>query len=70
MFEQNILTFNPGWSARAEELASFTDIRELQARLEQKGVTLLSKADPATEGPASFTLADPDGNVILVDQHR
>jgi len=70
MFEQNILTFNPGWSPAAEELESFTDIRELQRRLEEQGVTLLSRADPATEGPASFTLADPDGNVILVDQHR
>lgn len=70
MFEQNILTFNPGWSPHAENLEAFTDVRELQAALEAKGVALLSKADSSTEGPASFTLADPDGNVILVDQHR
>ena len=29
MFERNILTFNPGWDANAQKLATFTDIREL-----------------------------------------
>ncbi len=69
MFEKNMLTFNPGWSHTAAPLPEFTDVRELQRRLEAKGVTLTTRADPATTGPASFVLADPDGNVILVDQH-
>jgi lactoylglutathione lyase len=70
MFEKNMLTFNPGWDQNAENLESFTDIRELQAQLKAKGVKLLTEADEASEGPASFTIEDPDGNPILVDQHR
>jgi len=70
MFEGNILTFNPGWDSDAQELASFTDVRELQRQLKAAGLTLTSEADESTTGPASFTLVDPDGNAILVDQHR
>ncbi|MCA8943630.1 MAG: VOC family protein [Planctomycetes bacterium] len=70
MFEGNLLTFNPGWDHRKEHLDEFTDVRELQRRLEAQGVQLHSRADESTTGPASFTLSDPDGNVILVDQHR
>ncbi len=69
MFEKNILTFNPGWDQSANELASFTDVRELQAQLTAQGVTILEEAADGT-GPAHFTLEDPDGNAILVDQHR
>jgi catechol 2,3-dioxygenase-like lactoylglutathione lyase family enzyme len=69
MFERNILTFNPGWDARAQELDEYTDVRELQRRLEAAGVTLESKAGGSSTGPASFTIVDPDGNLILVDQH-
>ena len=70
MFEGNILTFNPGWDQNAGELDRFTDVREIQARLKAAGIALTTKADPDGEGPASFTLVDPDGNTILVDQHR
>lgn len=70
LFEGNILTFNPGWDQSAGELPEFTDIRELQAQLKAAGVELIREADPESEGPASFTLIDPDGNAILVDQHR
>lgn len=69
MFERNLLTFNPGWDQDARPLDTFTDIRELQARLKEKGLTLVSEADPAGQGPASFLLRDPDGNPVLVDQH-
>lgn len=69
MFEQNILTFNPGWDANAQQLAAFTDVRELQRQLRAQGVTFQSEADESTAGPASFILLDPDGNPILVDQH-
>lgn len=69
MFERNMLTFNPGWDQDARPLDTFTDIRELQARLKEKGLTLVSEADPAGQGPASFLLRDPDGNPVLVDQH-
>jgi catechol 2,3-dioxygenase-like lactoylglutathione lyase family enzyme len=69
MFDKNILTFNPGWNANAEPLASFTDVRELQKQLKSEGIALESEADEATTGPASFVILDPDGNPILVDQH-
>jgi lactoylglutathione lyase len=70
MFEKNILTFNPGWNQNAENLESFTDVRDLQKELKDKGITLLTEADETSEGPASFMLEDPDGNPILIDQHR
>jgi catechol 2,3-dioxygenase-like lactoylglutathione lyase family enzyme len=69
MFEKNILTFNPGWDQNAQQLPSFTDVRELQRQLKAQGVQLVSEADEATTGPASFIAVDPDGNPILVDQH-
>lgn len=69
MFEKNILTFNPGWNQNAENLDTFTDIRELQDQLKAKGIKILTEADTSSVGPASFTIEDPDGNPILVDQH-
>ncbi|MGB5945636.1 VOC family protein [Paenisporosarcina sp.] len=69
MFEKNILTFNPGWNQNADSLDSFSDIRDLQKQLKAKGVKMLTEADESSEGPASFTIEDPDGNPILVDQH-
>ncbi len=70
MFERNILTFNPGWDGNAQPLETFTDIRELQRQLKARGVTLLQEADESTTGPASLMAVDPDGNPILLDQHR
>ena len=69
MFERNILTFNPGWDQKAQQLASFTDVRELQRRLKAQGVQLAQEVDETTTGAASFMAVDPDGNTILVDQH-
>ena len=70
MFEKNMLTFNPGWDSEARELESFTDVRQLQHQLRNKGVEFVNQADESTTGPASFMVMDPDGNPILVDQHR
>jgi catechol 2,3-dioxygenase-like lactoylglutathione lyase family enzyme len=70
MFEKNILTFNPGWDSNARPLETFTDVRELQRQLKAQGVVLMSEADESTTGPASFVAVDPDGNPVLVDQHR
>ena len=69
MFEKNTLTFNPGWDSDARELDDYTDVRELQHRLREQDVELISEADESTVGPASFIAVDPDGNPILVDQH-
>ncbi|ANB16263.1 VOC family protein [Dokdonella koreensis] len=70
MFEKNILTFNPGWDSNAQPLPSFTDVRELQRQLKAQGIAFEQEADESTTGPASFIAVDPDGNPILVDQHR
>ena len=69
MFEKNILTFNPGWDQAAQPLASFTDVREIQASLDAEGVDITTRADPDTTGPAHIILSDPDGNVVMLDQH-
>lgn len=70
MFEGNILTFNPGWDENAKNLESFDDVREIQKHLKSQGIQLTSEADENTQGPASLMVKDPDGNLILVDQHR
>lgn len=70
MFEKNMLTFNPGWDQGANPLERFTDIRQLQADLRAKNVHLESEVDEKGSGPGSFVVIDPDGNPILVDQHR
>lgn len=70
MFENNILTFNPGWDQNAENVDEFTDVREIQKKLKEQGITLHKEADESREGPEFITLEDPDGNAILIDQHR
>jgi len=70
MFEKNMLTFNPGWDADAQPLPGFTDVRALQRELKLAGVAFAKEADEATSGPEHFLIHDPDGNPILVDQHR
>jgi len=69
MFDKNILTFNPGWNSDAQPLNQFTDVRELQRQLKDSGIAMITEADESSTGPASFMIADPDGNTILVDQH-
>ena len=69
IFEKNILTFNPGWDQAAQPLPSFTDVRQIQAVLEARGAGLDTRADPDTTGPAHIVLTDPDGNVVMLDQH-
>ena len=69
MFEGNILTFNPGWDRQAQALEAFDDVRGIQADLQAAGVELLNEADPASDGPENIMLTDPEGNVILIDQH-
>ena len=70
MFEKNILTFNPGWDQQCNETGTFTDVRQIQRALKERGLALVREADEASQGPASLTLIDPDGNPILIDQHR
>ncbi|MEQ9209421.1 MAG: VOC family protein [Pseudomonadales bacterium] len=69
MFDENMLTFNPGWNSSGEKLSEFEDIRALQQKMKEQGMALLSEADASTNGPASLMIKDPDGNLILIDQH-
>ncbi len=69
MFEGNLLTFNPGWNQNAKTLKDFEDIRKIQSKLKASDIIFINEADDSTQGPASFMISDPDGNVILVDQH-
>lgn len=69
MFTNNILTFNPGWDEQATLMESFDDVRDIQKQLKSKSVKLDTEADERTTGPASIVLTDPDGNVVLIDQH-
>jgi len=69
MFENNILTFNPGWDENAQMLEQYDDVRDIQRQLKEKGIQLVAEADESTSGPAHLMAVDPDGNTILIDQH-
>jgi len=69
LLEKNMLTFNPGWDSSAQELKTYTDVREIQRRLKAEGLRLSTEADEHSQGPASLAVVDPDGNPILIDQH-
>ncbi len=70
MFDRNTLTFNPGWDAQGESTETFTDVREIERRLDDAGVEIVQRTEAGTEGPAHLMLIDPDGNPVLLDQHR
>lgn len=70
MFDRNILTFNPGWDRHGADVDPFDDIRSIQQELKAMGVPLQAEADESTKGPAHAIFSDPDGNVIMIDQHR
>jgi len=68
MFDSNILTFNPGLTARMERHGTFTDVREVAQRLRDAGLTLTSAPEAGSAGAGSIMLVDPDGNAVLIDQ--
>ena len=70
MFDGNMLTFNPGWDENAQNLDTFDDVRTIQSHLKENQITLEKEADEKTSGPEHIFLKDPDGNMILIDQHR
>lgn len=69
MFDDNIITFNPGWDENAKTLENFDDVRDIQKSLKTQGLKLEKEADVCSKGPESIVLVDPDGNQILIDQH-
>lgn len=70
MFQGNIMTFNPGWDESGQNIESFEDIRKIQNNLKSKNISIQNEIDETTSGPATFVITDPDGNRILIDQHR
>lgn len=69
LFPTNILTFNPGWDQNAQTLPAFDDVRAIQRHIKSQGLAQVTEVDESTKGPANFVIQDPDGNVILFDQH-
>lgn len=70
MFNGNMLTFNPGWDENAQNLDEFTDVRDIQKHIKKNGIVPDKEADENSSGPDHIFLKDPDGNMILIDQHR
>ncbi len=69
MFEKNLLTFNPGSDQEGKPSGEFEDVRSIQKRLKSAGIDVGAEIE-SKSGPASFMITDPDGNPILLDQHR
>jgi len=55
MFQEDLLTFNP------------PDARAVQARLLSEGISI-EEPVTSTEGPCHFSVRDPDGRCVLIDQ--
>lgn len=70
MFDDNILTFNPGMDPVDGEVDIVDDVRDIQARLKAAGIELEMEVDPDSAGAGHIVLVDPDGNRIMVDQFR
>ena len=69
MLDKNTLTFNPGWDDYGNADGTSEDIRSIQKRLKAAGIDVGADIEPGTSGPASFSILDPDGNPVLIDQH-
>jgi hypothetical protein len=57
MFDDNLFTFNP------------IDARSIEKHLSNNGITIDSPCS-GESGPAHCLLKDPDGNIIMFDQHQ
>ena len=69
MIDKNTLTFNPGWNQEGKEVNPFMDVRAINQSLSQKHLEVQAFIDK-DHGPAYLMMEDPDGNPILIDQHR
>ncbi|MCP4804808.1 MAG: VOC family protein [Proteobacteria bacterium] len=72
MFEGNIMTFTPGLEVGGFVEGDWTDVPEIEASLKAQGIEPVESntAEKGPSGPAHIRLVDPDGNAILIDQHR
>ena len=69
MFEDNILTFNPGWDQNCQKQNDFMDVREIEQNLLKAGLNVVSNTKETKSGAAHIILEDPDGNKLMLDQH-
>lgn len=69
MFEDNILTFNPGLAQDMSEVEDFTDVRAIEQRLRDAGIEIAAGVE-SDEGPGHLVVVDPDGNQVMFDQFR
>ena len=46
------------------------DLREIARRLEAAGIEFTASELPGDGGPEHVAFVDPDGNPVLIDQHR
>ena len=69
MFKENIMTFNPGWDQDANSVEPFADVRDLHKHIKSQGIEIAHESITGGAGPSSFSVIDPDGNSILIDQH-
>jgi hypothetical protein len=53
-----------------EAADGFTDVRQIATRLIEAGVEISTEELHGESGPGHIALVDPDGNQILIDQHR
>lgn len=67
---ENMMTFNPGWTQNMGEIPSgkWENIEKIAAKLEAAGIATNLHVEESGQG--YFLIKDPDGNVILFDQHR
>jgi catechol 2,3-dioxygenase-like lactoylglutathione lyase family enzyme len=69
MIEKNTLTFNPGWSQEGKNFDPYDDIRMIYQELNES-IPNLQNGISQDAGPGYLIIEDPDGNPILIDQHR
>lgn len=69
MIEKNTLTFNPGWSQEGKNFDPYDDIRMIYQELNES-IPNLQNGISQNAGPGYIIIEDPDGNPILIDQHR
>lgn len=68
MLEKNMLTFNPKWD-RDCQTVNGQDVRDIHEMLVTNGYEPDELGVDTSTGPNYFMVKDPDGNVILIDQH-
>ena len=68
MFQNNILTFNPGWDENAKNLEAFDDVKVIEKQVKDAGGKIIKDVESTPSGLASFIVQDPDGNSIELSQ--